>query len=615
MLKLSTHRASWKYSIILTLLLGFAWTSAAQATTTLTGTLRYLDGTAYTLGAGDCSVVAYSTNYTQSDAIDELGNYSITWADDESELYTIGLLGDDCSADSNSLSNSHQIYLPPASSDTLDLYVDISDDRAVVRGQIVDDDGIAKAEQQISFYPKQSEHQSTGYNATTNSTGTFNVDIPAGIYNVYAGLGETMDYIRLEQEYAANSITDLGTLTSAVPDGDLNVVFMYNVATGPEYVTLNKYHAIAYNATNDLYEAKTKNSGTSGTTIATAEGASDSGAWTYFNLNKNETWTIDVIGLTTTGELVQGTITVPGSALTEEPYTGTDQVYTVDIVLNTLYSYDANDVYEFSFNAGEDQVLAVSNGTVTIPAYSLGNGGETVEVDVEPALDALGIEYPVTGFPYNFTAYDGNGATIEQFRRPIEIEMEYTEATLAILNIDENDIEPWYYNEESNNWRAVPVFTLDTTANTLTFETTHFSQYGLQINRATETDVEYTVKNKKRQLRLIPNKIKKVKVLEQDLSAESAKISWKHLGNSNVTAYQVRLYDGEGKKVLKTLSVDNKKIAGKKRASLTIKNLSDDTQLSADTPYQVQIRAYKDRKGNVGYGKWSKKFEFRTAVE
>src|SRR3990167_2255381 len=167
-------------AMVVIAILSFVWVAQAQATTTLTGTLRYLDGSALT--EADCTVTATGTNNSFSDEIDAAGAYSLTWEDDESELYNLYVGVEDCT---NAVYNSHKIYLPPGTVDELDIYVDLPEDRAVIRGKVVDDNGIGNADQVVSFVPKQSEHRDYGYSATTDSTGNFNIDIPAGIYNAY----------------------------------------------------------------------------------------------------------------------------------------------------------------------------------------------------------------------------------------------------------------------------------------------------------------------------------------------------------------------------------------------------------------------------------------------
>ena len=72
----------------------------------------------------------------------------------------------------------------------------------------------------------------------------------------------------------------------------------------------------------------------------------------------------------------------------------------------------------------------------------------------------------------------------------------------------------------------------------------------------------------------------------------------------------MRLFNATGTKVLKTYGVDKlNAYEGKARISHTIR------KLSANTQYQVRVRAYKTRKGVSAFGDWSKTVEFRTAAE
>lgn len=68
------------------------------------------------------------------------------------------------------------------------------------------------------------------------------------------------------------------------------------------------------------------------------------------------------------------------------------------------------------------------------------------------------------------------GDTITQFFKPITITYDYAQADL--LNINEDTLKLYYFNEQTQTWEALPS-TVDKTTKTIKAETTHFSHFAI----------------------------------------------------------------------------------------------------------------------------------------
>jgi hypothetical protein len=91
--------------------------------------------------------------------------------------------------------------------------------------------------------------------------------------------------------------------------------------------------------------------------------------------------------------------------------------------------------------------------------------------DTEPAPS--GKDFVGMIFKINFVDADGNPAVV--LSRPVTITLTYDESD--ILGLDESALVPYYREDVDTAWHPIQSFTLDTSANTVTFARTNFSLF------------------------------------------------------------------------------------------------------------------------------------------
>jgi hypothetical protein len=114
------------------------------------------------------------------------------------------------------------------------------------------------------------------------------------------------------------------------------------------------------------------------------------------------------------------------------------------------------DALALAFDAGEDQVLTLSDGSqLIIPAGALAPDGPVV-VTVRPLAELAddGGAQPVA-FGYRVHAFDASHRPITRFNMPVTIALPFTADQLAALGVTADQLVPAYWDEATASWKPV----------------------------------------------------------------------------------------------------------------------------------------------------------------
>lgn len=116
------------------------------------------------------------------------------------------------------------------------------------------------------------------------------------------------------------------------------------------------------------------------------------------------------------------------------------------------------------------------------------SAGTEVSVDLQDERITFGLNLDsVTLLPH----FRDIESSLENETFEVEIQFEYDQAEVDALELEERDLSVFLYNEVENIWERVESV-VDTVANTISFNSTHFSRYaiGVQENSEEETTEE-----------------------------------------------------------------------------------------------------------------------------
>jgi hypothetical protein len=131
-----------------------------------------------------------------------------------------------------------------------------------------------------------------------------------------------------------------------------------------------------------------------------------------------------------------------------------------------------------AIHLGGDTPSSADDVTLTVPAGALATSG-TVSIVATPNAGPTETRgtHPV-GLGYSFEAFDADGVPIHStFNRPLTITFGYDPATLAAQGLDASDLVPSFWDAASTTYRRSDTAVIDTTTNTITFTTEHFTQW------------------------------------------------------------------------------------------------------------------------------------------
>lgn len=120
--------------------------------------------------------------------------------------------------------------------------------------------------------------------------------------------------------------------------------------------------------------------------------------------------------------------------------------------------------------------LTYGDVTLDIPANSLPADTTVTIKQVTPTEIPTG-DISLVGKVIDFGP---DGTT---FADPVTIKLTYTDEELSLAGVTEDDLSPYYY--DGSNWIVISGFTIDKTANTITFTINHFTQFSILADTST----------------------------------------------------------------------------------------------------------------------------------
>lgn len=90
------------------------------------------------------------------------------------------------------------------------------------------------------------------------------------------------------------------------------------------------------------------------------------------------------------------------------------------------------------------------------------------------------------GNVYHFLFFDENGGRIRTLLNSATISISYLDS--QIVGLSESNLAPYHYSEDDSEWYLIPGSTLNTSENTVTFDTTSFSLFALFSSPPTSSE-------------------------------------------------------------------------------------------------------------------------------
>ena len=113
--------------------------------------------------------------------------------------------------------------------------------------------------------------------------------------------------------------------------------------------------------------------------------------------------------------------------------------------------------------------------------------GEVILVDLHDEVVSFGENISaLTLLPHFWDL----GVSLENGTFNVDVALRYDQTEIDALEINEDDLVVHFYNEETNTWEEIDSF-LDTVADTLSFNTDHFSRYAIGVAQEEPTEEIY----------------------------------------------------------------------------------------------------------------------------
>ena len=284
----------------------------------------------------------------------------------------------------------------------------------------------------------------------TDANGNYTLDVPAGTFEVFAGLPPTKMITDQLTHPAPVEVTIADDTTETV-----NLQFGNSDATISGTVRLSSVGVPAF-----------------------VWAWSDNGGYAEVDTAADGTFTLPVKG---------GNTWHVGAGYESDSgfYTAAEQEVTVaalgseSVTLNlSAVTQTIPDAVSVTFAANQMKVIDLSDGTkIQIPAGALAASGNiTVIAKPKAGLRKQKDASPI-GLGYELKALDSNGQEITDFISSVTITFPYDPSSLP-AGVSEDDLVPAYWDETSGTWQKVGSAVIDTTNNTITVKVDHFSLWG-----------------------------------------------------------------------------------------------------------------------------------------
>lgn len=333
---------------------------------------------------------------------------------------------------------------------------------AVITGQVKMPDGSGVPYAFVGAGEPESVN-SNGRNAmfvpgTTDKDGNYTLTVPAGTYEVHAGISpEKMRTGNLTQPAPVQV-----TVTNDTTTTDVNLQFGSADATITGTVKLGGVGKPALVWT-----------------------WSDSGGYSEVNATDTGTFSLSVKG-NDTWHVGASYESDSGFSVAPEQAVSLNASGTANITLDLASVVQTVQGVSVTFPANQMKVIDLSDGTkIQIPAGALAvNGNVTVVAKPKAGMRKQKDAQPV-GLGYELTVMDDSGQVITDFNAGVTITFPYNPNSLP-SGVTESDLVPAYWDDQSGSWQKVDSAVVDTVNHTITVTVTHFSLWG-NIAKATVT--------------------------------------------------------------------------------------------------------------------------------
>ncbi len=136
---------------------------------------------------------------------------------------------------------------------------------------------------------------------------------------------------------------------------------------------------------------------------------------------------------------------------------------------------------------GGEVELATETGATASVSFPPGAVTASTDVSISSIIEAnivlitpipAGLNV-VSGLVYDFKA-EANGQTITTFDQPVTLTFAYTDAQISGLN--ESSVRVYYWDTTQEDWIIFSDYTLDTTNNIITINTSHFTLFAIMAS-------------------------------------------------------------------------------------------------------------------------------------
>lgn len=304
----------------------------------------------------------------------------------------------------------------------------------------------------------------------TDASGQYSLTVPAGTYKVQAFFppeavvgGTTVHYL---------NPTAQETTVSAASPATVNFAFGASNATISGTVTLNGAaqgaFVSAYSSAGGYNEALSSN-----------------GSFTL-NVTNNDTWYVRAMYESGSSFYLSDVYEVQMGGASSK---------TQNLAMNAA-SFTIPDAVSATFNCANAKKITLANGTeLSIPANAIvpssidncdsSDSGSNITITITPTAQmSLQDKSVPIGVGYEINALDANGAAVSNtFSDSVTLTIPYTDTqiteSLGQSLSAESLLSNGYWDTSTSAWRTVDGQVLDTTNNTLTISTDHFTLYGV----------------------------------------------------------------------------------------------------------------------------------------
>ncbi len=138
-------------------------------------------------------------------------------------------------------------------------------------------------------------------------------------------------------------------------------------------------------------------------------------------------------------------------------------------------------------SATQTCTLALEDGTTVVaPSSALATSGNvTITATPKAQLPANKSDQPIGDYGIDFAATNDSGQALTAFNSPVSITMPYSDTALAAKGVTATDLTPKSWDTASGSWQSATGASVNATAKTVTYSTSHFTNFAITATAAT----------------------------------------------------------------------------------------------------------------------------------